>query len=102
MSKDFGASVRFADSHPGLFLVVAAAGDPGRLIQACAGSVVMRLGSASVVLASLTLTSALALQKDKSIRAVGGVHLDVRRYRALMASLGVPGAPEAGADSHQR
>jgi hypothetical protein len=85
--KDFGASVRFADKHPGLFLVVGQKGDPSRTIQDFAGTVVMPLGAGSVVLASLTLTNALALQKEKSIRAVGGVHLDVQRYKALMASL---------------
>lgn len=89
----FGAAVNLQSTHPGLFLVVAEQGDPSRLIQDFSGDVVMRLGAANVVLASLTLTNALALQKERGIRAVGGVHLDVQRYRALLASLGGVASP---------
>ncbi len=85
----FGAKVEFGQQAPGLFMVIAGHGDPASLIAAYDGSVVMRLTSRTSVIARLSLTNALALQKEPGIRSVGGINMDINRYKAFLASLGV-------------
>jgi hypothetical protein len=94
--SSFGAKVQYAEGLPGLFMVVAGGGDPSRLIEAYGGVVVLRLNGGNKMIARLTLPKALALQKESSIRMVGGVNLDLNRYRALLESLGVPQGPIGG------
>jgi len=84
----FGATVSFSEGQFGLFLVIARENDPTIKIHAHGGSVVFRLDKGRSIIARLTLTDALALQKEKDIRMVSGVHLDVQKYNALLTSLG--------------
>ncbi|TVP46681.1 MAG: hypothetical protein EA350_06705 [Gemmatimonadales bacterium] len=88
----FGATVEFQDGPPGLFLVVSANGDPSALVVVHGGQVALRLnGSGAVVVARMTLTQALSLQRERGIRMVGGIHMNLGRYQALLASLGAVG-----------
>lgn len=88
----FGATVEFQDGPPGLFLVVSSNGDPSSLVIAHGGQVALRLnGSEAVVVARMTLSRALSLQRERSIRMVGGIHMNIERYQALLDSLGAVG-----------
>ncbi|NEX11324.1 MAG: hypothetical protein C1942_01255 [Prosthecochloris sp.] len=92
----FGAKVEFGQHAPGLFMVIAERHDPVALISAYDGTVVMRLTSRTSVIARLSLTNALALQKEPGIRSVGGVNMDLNRYKAFLSSLGVKEIPDLG------
>jgi hypothetical protein len=88
----FGATVEFQDGPLGLFLVVSSNGDPSALVAAHGGVVALRLnGGGGVVVARMTLTDALSLQRERGIRMVGGVHMNMERYRSLLASIGAVG-----------
>jgi hypothetical protein len=39
----------------------------------------------------MTLTHALSLQRERGIRMVGGIHMNLERYQALLASVGAAG-----------
>lgn len=92
----FGASVHFGEDTPGLFMVISTENDPSHLIASYGGTVVLRFNGGNPAIARLTLPRALALQKEPSIRTVGGVHLDLDRYRALLESLGARPSPTGG------
>jgi len=94
--EHFGAKVEFGQHVPGLFMVVADRHDPVPLITAYDGTVVMRLSGRTSVIARLALTNALALQKEPGIRSVGGINMDINRYKAFLGSLGATGAPVPG------
>ena len=81
----FGARVSFARGGEGLFLVVSGAGDPEPRVRVFGGQIVMRLNKTKI-LARLELTKALELLKEPGIRKVGGVHLDVERYKRFLDS----------------
>lgn len=89
----FGATVTFSEGQQGLFIVVSQEKDPSSNIHAHGGSVVFRLDKGRSVIARLTLTNALALQKEKGILMVSGVQLDVQKYNAVLASLGASLVP---------
>jgi hypothetical protein len=89
----FGARVHFDHGPPGLFLVVSANGDPSRLIASYGGDIALRLNNGGAQLARLTLPQALALQREPGIRLVGGVNLNVDRYRKMLQFLGAANGP---------
>jgi hypothetical protein len=89
----FGASVSFSEGDPGLFMVIGHAGDPTKLVESHGGSIALRINGGRILIARMTLPRALALQKERAIRLVGGVHLDISRYQALLRSLGVSNGP---------
>jgi hypothetical protein len=91
--EQFGAKVDFAEGPPGLFLVISANGDPGRLVASYDGQIALRLNNGGKVLARLTLPKALALQREPGIRLVGGVNLDINRYRKMLQFLGAANGP---------
>jgi len=88
----FGATVQFHDGPPGLFLVASSNGDPSSRVIAHGGQIALRLnGTGAVVVARMTLTQALSLQRERSICMVGGIHMNIERYQALLASVAAAG-----------
>jgi len=88
----FGATVQFQDGPQGLFLVVSSNGDPTSRVIAHGGQIALRLnGTGAVVVARMTLTQALSLQRERGIRMAGGIHMNLERYQALLASVGAAG-----------
>lgn len=85
--KRFGAKVSFADTGESLFLIIASTGDPEPKVRAYKGQVVMRLNGTKL-LARMGLNKALALLKEPGISKVGGVHLDVQRYKKFLEAQG--------------
>jgi hypothetical protein len=83
----FGARMDYGEGAPGLFMVVSAEKDPSELIRAYNGSVVIRLNGGRSVIARMTLPRALALKKEGAIRMVGGVKMNLDRYRMLLSRL---------------
>jgi len=84
----FGATVHFEEGGAALFLVVSHSGDPSRMVGAYGGEVVLRMNQSKALVARLTLTDALAMQKEPSIAMVGGIHMDIERYQRLLQTLG--------------
>lgn len=84
----FGATVHYGEAQAALFLVVSRSGDPSDLVAAYGGELVLRLHQSKALIARLTLTDALALQKERSIAMVGGVHMDIARYNNLLQAIG--------------
>lgn len=74
-------------------MVIGHSGDPTRLVESHGGSVALRINGGQILIARMTLPRALALQGERAIRLVGGVHLDIGRYQALLQSLGVSNGP---------
>ncbi|MEI6848313.1 MAG: hypothetical protein WCK32_09890 [Chlorobiaceae bacterium] len=92
--NQFGATVQYQAGPGGLFLVVSKIGDPTNLINAYGGEVVLRLNQSKSIIARLTLTDALAMQKEQSIAMVGGIHMDINHYKNLLLSLGATDASD--------
>lgn len=92
LQRSFGARVRLEASPEGLFLITASSpGTAEPAVRAAGGTVLLRVGAGpggeEGAIARLTLAQALSLKGRPGIRSVGGVQMNVERYRRTLELL---------------
>ena len=92
LQRSFGARVRLEATPVGLFLVTASrSGTAEPAVRTAGGTVVLRVGAGpggrEGVIARLTLAQALSLEHVPGIGSVGGVQMNVERYRRTLELL---------------